>query len=809
MTYWHKSTLALLWAASIPAIALAQAAPAPANTPQPSGTVLTADAAQPGAGEIIVTALRRSDSILKTPAAITAITGGDLRARGVVNLSSVQNVAPSVNIASGRDGLQIAIRGVTTTDTSSKGEQDIAFSVDGVNIGRGKARAGAFFDVDRIEVLRGPQGTLYGRSSTGGAINVITNKPKLGEFSGYLNAEYGNYNTKRIEGAINIPLGDKVAFRASASANDRDGYSKPIDYSPTYNGTVYNFSSREARARNDQKDATGRFSLLAQPSDDVTLRLTATVGHQGGAGSAPALETELKAHHDTGSAALSILTNPVPAFLDNNFQQYDAGLNWKFGGVQLDVLGSYQHMHYRQQAPSVQDVAANGGGVVNETFMGPGSFGPTFQFYYQQDLVKTVQGEARLSNVNPGRVDWVAGVNYYRENAGENGQSWNALIDDPLDPSAYTFQAGPVNKTVHKAVGVFGQATFHLTDTLGIVGGVRYTHDQIARVGTFALPFNFAARPPVPYPDENGDAICHYPDYCVGAPNNGGARDNKVTWRAGINWQLDPRDLIYASVATGFKAGGFNDYDPATGGIGAYAPEQITAYEVGYKGRPFAGLTLSSSLFYYDFSKMQVNSGSYFPNTSTFALFTQAVPATIMGWENELSWRIEKTTTLDGSFTLLHSRFGDFQAGEYAFTGDPVSFTGRGLDLAPSFVVTAQLSHVIPMGEGRSLTLRAGTKYSAGYYLSDYADGVRYRQPHFTRSDASITYEFGDHRYSVSAFVQNIENKVQRTSMIGYANGGFPYGGDNTAVPSNLPANNLAFYTTDPRFFGVRASAKF
>jgi iron complex outermembrane recepter protein len=763
----------------------------------------------PASGDIVVTALRHSDSVLKTPAAITAITGADLKAKGVNTLSDIQNVAPGIQVAGGRDGLQIAIRGITTTDTSSKGDQDIAFSVDGVNIGRGKARAGAFFDIDRVEVLRGPQGTLYGRSSTGGAVNVITNKPKLDELSGYLRAEYGNYDAKRIEGALNIPLSPTLALRVSGAANDRDGYSKPIANSTTYNGTTYTVSPQSAQARNDQKDATGRASLLWQPSQDVTLRLTATVGHQGGAGSSPALESQLEAHHDSGNG-LGILANPVAAYLNNNFQSYDGSLNWKFGTVQLDVLGSYQHMHYIQQAPSVQDAYANGGGTVSNTFS-PDAFGPTYQFYLQQDLVKTTQFEARLSNVDRGKVDFVAGANYFRENAGENGQAWNAQLADPLNTADYIYQDGPVNTTVHKSFGVFGQATYHATEALSFVAGLRFTHDEINRIGTFGLPFDFNESPPTVYPDSNGNAICTYPDVCAGGADNGSESDNKVTWRVGANWQVSPRDLFYASIATGFKAGAFNDYDPATGGTGIYKPEQLTAYELGYKGHPLPNLSLSSSLFVYDFSSMQISGGVYEPGSTTYVLYTQNAPATLMGWENEFSWRPERNTTIGGSVSLMHTRFRSFETGEYALSGDPYVLTGQALDQAPAVVVQLSASHTIPMKNDTALILNASTKYSSAYYMTDYADTVRFRQPDFFRSNASVAYEFGDHRYSIQAFVQNIENKVQRTSWVGYNinNTNMPYGGANHAVPANVPANYLAFYTTDPRFYGVRASVKF
>ncbi len=762
--------------------------------------------------EVVVTAFKRSSTALKTPAALTVLSGNALKDAGVNSVSDIQNVVPNVNIASGRDGIQIAIRGITTYDTSSKGEQDIAFNLDGAYIGRGYARGGAFFDVDHVEVLRGPQGTLYGRSSTGGAVNVISVHPKLGDTSGYANVEFGNYNSKKAEAGVNLPLGDKAAVRISGMFADRDGYSKPIDYTTSYNGTDYTFSAGQAPARNDQKDGAGRVSFLFKPTDDTTVNLSATVGHQGGAGSAPALETQLQANNDKGTKALNILTNPVPAFLDNNFAIYNASLNHKFGNIQLDVLGSYQDVRFKQQSTSVQDTAANGGGVISPIFLMPpaATFGPTFQFYLQKNSVKTNQWEVRFSNVDPSKIDYVVGANYFDEASYENGQSWNALIDDPLNQASYTFQNGPINNTAHKAWGVFGQTTWNVTSQLGVVTGIRYTHDEVSRTGRFALPFNFAAGfPPPPYPDANGNAICHYPDDCVGDPNNGGAEDNKITWKLGLNYQATPRDLFYASISTGFKGGGFNDYDPVTGGIANYEPESVTAYEVGYKGRPLANLTYSTSLFYYDFSSMQINSGAVFPDGKQ-GLFTQSVPVEISGWENELSYRFAQQTSLDGSLSFLHSEFKNFQAGSLAFSGNGIDFSGKPVDQAPEFTVTLAFNHGIALSADTSMKFRLGMKYSDSYYVSDFGDGVRYLQPSYTRTDASVTYEFGDGKYSLQAFVENLEDKVQRTTLLGYANSGLPYGGDNAMVPTTgVPANNIAFYTTTPRFFGLRLNTKF
>lgn len=765
---------------------------------------------QAGASEdIIVTAMKRSSTALKTPAALSVLSGDALKDQGVNSAADLQNVVPNVNISTGRDGLQVAIRGVSSTDTSSKGSQDIAYNIDGMYVGRGFARSGAFFDISRVEVLRGPQGTLYGRSSTGGAVNVVTNAPTLDEVKGYARMEYGNFDAKRAEAAINVPLTDFAAVRFSGTFNDRDGYSKPMDTTIVNNGQTYTFDKSQARARNDQKDRAGRASLLIAPSDAFEARLTATLGHQGGAGSQYALETQLQAHNDTGVAALQTLTNPVAASLDANFQLYDASIRAKAGGVQFDLLGSYQNFSFHQVGTQGNDVAANTttGQKVEPTFSFT-AFGPAFQFYLQRSRSVTKQIELRASNAEPGFIDYVVGANYYREKNDESGISWSSQIDAPLDQSQYYYYAGPVNTTTQTSYGAFGQATVNVTDRLGLVVGARYTKNKLVRVGTFTLPFNFdAGFPPPPYPDDQGNAICTYPNDCVGSPNNGREQDHKFTWRLGANFQATPTDLFYASISTGFKPGGFNDYDPNTGGIGNYKPAYLTAYEVGYKGRPLAGLTLSSSAFYYNYSDYQVNSIALFPNGQQ-SLFTDVVPVDIFGWENEASYAVTPKTTISGSFSLLHSKYKQFVTGVNRFVGNGIDFSGDPVDLAPKVFVTGAIDHAIDVSGG-TIKLHAAIKYSGSYYISDFGDGVRYKQPDYTRSDANITYEAEGGRYSIQAFVENIENKVQRTSFVTGSYAGGLYGGGANHAPGAMPDNYLAFYTTSPRFYGIRLAYKF
>lgn len=787
--------------------ALPDGSPTQAEPQQPAGdgrtnvttTAAPVTEAPSDSQDIIVTALRRSESVLRVPATIAVISGGDLKTVGVNTVSDLQNLVPGVSIGKGGFGTNISIRGVTSTDQTSKGELGIAFNIDGAFIGRGQEQGVAFFDLERVEVLKGPQGTLYGRSSTGGAINVITKKPEFDRVSGYGRVEFGNYDTKRVEAAINLPVTDTFAVRLAGNVNDRDGYLKPYDVSVVGSGTANgssgpttaNLSRANLPAKNDQKDRTGRASFLFKPTDDVTASVVATVGHIGGVGIGSATLDNLKAG---GSTASRIIPNYVPSFVDQNFVNVNGQLNWRLGGVQVDLLGNQQHFSDHSQ------ITANTNPFNTGNATAPGQF--ALDDY--RGKFNTTQFEGRVSNVNSGFFEYVAGANYYKEKIRESDHNWIAPLsaNGGLSPtSSWINNIDPVNRTEHESSGVFAQVTLHPTEKLGIVGGLRYTQNRTTRVGTFAV---------------GAVAGCTYPNDCIGGPNNGNEKDHKLTYRVGLNYQATPTDLFYASVATGFKAGGFNDFDPGTGAAAAYGPEQLTAYEIGYKGRPLSHVTVSTSAYYYDYSKNQINGLTLFPTATGIVgvLFTQLAPVEIYGAEGQIQYQPARNTNFNVAVAYQHSRIIQLQTGFLGYlTGKFADFSGYSLPNTPSFVANLSATQAIDLANGAQVRLRGATKISSSYYLTDYANAVRFRQGGFTRSDISVTYATPGDRYTVQLFAENLENKLQGTSGPNGYNG--TYGGFTGGVASGeangtaFPLQSVNFGVSTPRFYGIRLGAKF
>ncbi len=752
----------------------------------------------PDSVEVIVTAQKRSENVLKVPVTIEVLGGKDLKTVGVNTVSDVQNLVPGVVIGTGTFGTNVAIRGVTSTDETSKGELGVAFNIDGAFIGRGQEEGVAFFDLDRVEVLKGPQGTLYGRSSTGGAINVITKGPDIGDFGGYVNVEYGNYNTTRETAALNVPVNDKLAFRFAVNANDRDGYLTPTDMTVTgspsaVGGGTYHLSAANEAAKDDQHDRTGRFSMLFKPTNDLTIKAVATVGHVGGVGASGAVDDNLK---QGGSAALEVYPDPVPSFVRENFGNLNASLNWKLGDVQLDLVGN------RQRFADHSQQTGNGNPCDTGSATGICNFG--LDDY--RGVFNTTQYEARLSNVNPGFFEYVAGANWYQERVQESDHNYSAPVATYSDVTTWIQGIDPVNTTQHKSYGIFAQGTLHLTEQLSLVAGARYTHDQNTRVGTFATPGNTC----------QGN---YYPTDCIGGPNNGTEVDQKVTWKLGLNYQLTPANLLYASISTGFKGGGFNDFSPTTGTVAPYGPESLTAYELGYKGKLLPGLTVTSAIYDYDYTQDQINSLVLFPTSAGVAgvLYTQLAPVKIYGWDNEAHYQVDKDTGLSAALAYNHTRITRFTAGQFqALLGMYGDFSGEPLNNSPEWTANLAATHKFELGNGAQIRARIASKYSSAYWLTSYASVVNFKQPAFTRTDASLTYATPGDALTVQLFVENLENKVQRTAgPNGYngAYGGTPTGAINApsaeADGSDYPLGSLGFGVSTPRFFGVRLGVKY
>lgn len=774
-----------------------------------------------GLEEIVVTAEKRTESASKTPLAITVISGDELQKDNVLNVVQLQYMAPSVAVTQTGQGVYISIRGVTTTDQTSKGTPGIQFNTDGVPVNQAQEVGLSLFDAQRIEVLSGPQGTLYGKSSTGGAINVISNMPTQTE-EGSVTAEYGNYDTKRVTAFFNEPLFGDWAVRVSGVANDRTGYIRLVDEG----GSRINSNSYPG----DENTVVGRAILSGSFTDNLKLRLTYQAGRIAGVGFGDGNASLNFDGTRITSASLVAQANPNEPFQDDDFQRFYGQLDLDAGPVHAAYLGSYSHYSASEMQSSQLFGAFGQDGGINAA---------TGYREYVKDSYDETYHELRFSNTENGRLNWVGGVNYFYLHTEEDGHGWEIaapvancppnLGSTPFAPPYceiteaggnpnYENANNLDNYTTQLSYSAFAHVVFAITPDWHATVGVREGTDKVTRTGSFDIGSW----------ELNGQGtLCINGETCNGPANppfltpggigtendQGSATFHKFVWNVGTDYQFTPAQFGYIRVATGYKPGGFNDFSPANNnGFAPYGAESMTSYEVGYKVHTPV-LEFASSLYYYDYSAEQVN-GSFIESgpggTQEQAVaFTVTTPTRLYGLENELRWAVTNNDLMTAAADFEHSKYdSSFLVGGCSGAGScggvalpPVNFDGKSLDNTPTVVLKLGWTHTFDLATGAKIELHADTRWSSSYDLSNFTSGIQYQQVAFSRSNANLTYVSASGKMQTELFVTNIENKIQATGGV-FA---YPTG---TTFP---PGYNFQGYgqVSQPEFFGIRETIKF
>jgi iron complex outermembrane recepter protein len=754
-------------------------------------------------GDIIVTATRENTLLSKTPIAISAVSGEGLREAGITNPTQLADSVPNLSIDR-NNGLQITIRGVTSTDGTEKGDPSAAFLLDGVYIARQQAQEVSFFDLDRVEVLRGPQGTLYGRNTTAGLINVITARP-TDKFEAKFDGAYGNYNAIQATGVVNIPVGDTLAIRAAVNYDARDSYVLP---GKTAAGAQIPDSGTF------KKNLSGRLSLQFKPSDALTVLIRGDYSTLKGNGTntvrtsnfykVPLVNPEgLTAaqiadpiYVARSSADQRTLGFPLPAGQDRVDDNKTYGIHGEIAydlsdNLSLNYLGSYRKFKRNEALSGYLGsvVLPNGTDVFQVTV------GLPFTGNYRQN-----SQELRLAYSSDQFKVQVGG--YYFREASEI-QLLIFGLQGPVGQRGYVY--GFPQATVSKTLGFFGQATYSFTDALRATAGVRHTSDDKKRVG--ATIFHVNANDPLDF--TTGPNATVNPRGYADSLNNAQIKSKKITWRAGLEFDANDRTLIFGTVSTGYKSGGFNDGCLAatancsglairTADALFYQPETITSYEAGFKTR-FGGnaVRLNGSIFHYQYKNLQlsqVSNGCGGPCQVT----SNASSAKVDGVELEGILSPDKNNKFDFSVSYLKARYSDYALGSLVGAGGvtpAVSFAGKDLDRSPRWVATAGYNHTFELGNGGTLVAGVRTKASDSYKLISTVLRSQFHQPSFTKTDAMLTYNAAGDRFYVQGFVKNIENAVTISNA-----------GVSVAFPG-LNSGGTSFQ--DPRTYGVRAGVKF
>lgn len=759
-----------------------------------------------GLTEIVVTAQRKVESAQRAGLAIDVVGGDELSRAGVTSSSDIGKLVPALTVQqNGGANAVFFLRGVGNFTVNGYSDPAIAFNYDGVYLGRPTSTSGMFYDLDRIEVLKGPQGTLYGRNATGGAINVLPAKPKIGEFSGFVDASYGNYDAVSLQGAVNVPIGETGALRVSGNLTQHDGYLS--------DGT------------SDDRSRAFRVQYLAELTPDLTIRVSGDYSQTGGKGAGSTYQGR---YVPNGAGGLSFIPSGLDAsvglldpasqayrqtlflglsgrtaapldpdvYLNNKFYGTSAEITWKTGAGTLTILPAWRYSD------------------LDNKFAAPGFIG------YIQEKDEQFSLEARFAGERIGIFDYILGAYMFDENVDGNytfaQQALNAYQEFQSDTRSYA---------------VFGRLTANLSDRLRLIGGLRWTRDEKqfdGRADVFLVrctrTVNFVPSCPTTPLLPVGDNYTQLqPPFIV--PPVGGVTPigssgailiravtpvqseltrSKLTWRAGLEFDVAPRSLFYASVETGYRSGGFS----LSAGYETFDPEYITAYTVGLKNRFFDNrLQLNLEAFLWKYRDQQINHTGVDAAGNQGQFTENAGRSTNKGFEVEAQFLLTPTTLLSAQVQYLDAKFKDFIYREPIgatppLTGCPyapsataagqydINCSGNQAYQSPKWTVNLGAQQTLELGDYK-LIFAADTQYRTSRYVAfQYLPQQRVGDTWVTNANLTFTPE--GERWSIGAFVRNIENNRVPVAGLTYN-----------------AANAATVVTSPPRTYGLRAGVKF
>ncbi len=873
----REVTLALAtWSASgwLAGGALAQTAP-----PRPA-------AGSSELATVTVTANRRVEDQQKVGVSVTALSGEALAERNVSDLSGMEGLSPGFTFGRSGADARPAIRGVRTENVAVNADTTIGFFVDGIYKSRAQQAMLGFVDVERVEIQRGPQGTLFGRNTFGGNIVISTYAPQLKATETFANLTLGSFAKKRFDGALNLPLGDSAALRFAAAVEKSDPWVKN-DFNP-------------AAGQFDQDLKYLRGSLRFKPNRDLDIVLRADATDQGGLGGSAfgykqagsyfhqpscqqlfgATLTIINARPNnrdgvadctrtqgagagTGASAVGStvdqgiplyrpgdayrIDNDLQTFLNTKDSNFSADISYRLPAFTLKSITSYADFDAERSADN--DFAAS-----------------TTAIDYQRTAAKTFTQEFQLLSEGSGPLGYVAGLYFFKDEL--EGEFINQQLPRTIRSAAL---AGPLalpqngagfydlQRPETESTAIYGQLNFRISEAFTVTAGARYTKDKKSfkfANANAVLPLNAAgapdgtqitlatATPPDAAFGSAGTSNCtgsnNQPGFnCLAGTNTvtgatyNDATFSKSTGRLSVDWRLAPTQLVFATVSTGFRSGGFNS-GQALETVRIFKPEEVTAFEVGSKNRFMANtLQLNLAAFANKYTNLQEQRQIPIGATTISTIFN-AAKAKANGFELETEWRASPAFTVGGSLSLLDAKYTSFPdvalpfgtsilvadpsssapqtengvviapAGQRRLyapgyncrvvpgtggTGQPAAafgcdLSGNRLPYSPERQAAVFVKYEIGLGSMGTLTPLVLVNYSSGFYGQPTNAEIE-KQGAYTKVDVKLNWRISD-TLAVQAYVDNIGDKQTLNRFV--------WGGGGALQVSAAP----------PRTFGVK-----
>jgi iron complex outermembrane receptor protein len=733
--------------------------------------------------EVTVTAQRRSEGVQSVPISIVALSGKTLQDYGITDSNDLAKVTANVQIALPQGvGNQpaITIRGIGINDFDSNNAGSAGVYLDEFYLSSPTAQSFGLYDLERVEILKGPQGTLYGRNSSSGAINYITAKPQ-DQFGGYVLADAGNYHSARVEAAVTGPILPGVDGRLSFMRNYSEGYFENLGTGERQNGA---------------NDINWRGQLLFKPTDDLKILVQGNYGH---------VDRLPDAYRHLGAFVAGTQGNasPTPCPVAETLAGSPNCVDLYGQGT---AQGFYQVYGRRTEHLKVTDY---GGTVRVDWNPGPIDFVSLTGYHFNQRFLPEdtavepyrmllvnyfnrsdeVSQEFRIGQIRD-RYNWVSGLYYLHEHLLQD-QPIGLFQDGDLFPE-FGNPAGPgeadgiasmqntnnVQRT--DAYAAFGQGEYKFTDTLSGVLGGRVTHDDRSFVNFSDIQY------------QQGGINNYGPPQLI-IDTKKFLNNSAFNYRLGLNYTPTRTTLIYGSIATGFKSGDFNGSflatDPAVAAAQSQPapPEKVTTYEIGTKNDLWdRRLRVNVALFYNDYRQMQIFAQVNAPINGMYEVIntlTSADKARTYGADIDLTARPIDNLTLNAQFGLLNSRVTRFSGPSSS------TYQGKRLVFAPDFSTFLVADYRIPLGNS-ALHVQANGTYKSKQNLDSTGDPYQI-QPGYWLAGAKLMYEIG--QFEIGFYGNNLTNTHYATTTFDAV---LPFGFDEIVIGK-------------PRMYGVEAKMTF
>ena len=732
--------------------------------------------------EVVVTANKREQNLQDVGISVTALDKEALDRAGINDISRIELVTPGVSYGFIGSDAKISIRGANSNNTFSDNTSIAGFFADGVYRPRASQQTQAFFDVERVEILKGPQGTLYGRNTFAGAVNLYTNSPDTEAFDYGFKADYGRFEKFRTEGYVNVPLSPDLAFRFAGMSETSDGWIKNTDGDDLGIDDDLNF----------------RFSGLWDVNENLSFLLRYTsISEEGttpGIFAAEGVCRPVVSATDPRTDAYGQATdcnNPAPgsAGVDSRFDDpwrvnYDVRNtrdnsednitlegNLNLGQFDLKYIGSYTD--FESEFAFDGDFSAN----------------PGYPYYWDEGT-ESYTNELQLNFDNGNRIQATAGL-YYSVDDIEFGfsqfrtqtNSGTALID-PFGRGSFSDFAD-FQEIETTTLGAYFQGEFAVIDPLRLIAGVRY-NDEEKDTKTFGgagsrVPAPTATNPDATVPDPDffpfglgGNRPRDVFTYTL-RPERSAVRDfSDVTYRGGLEYDVSQDMLLYFSVSTGFLSGGVNaDGTP-------FESQESLAYELGIKSRWLNNsLQLNAAIYLNEFTNLTTQELVEGPPGVFITRTVNGGEVDTLGFELEALWYPNDQAYISAALSLIDNEFGEFFVANpfqtargvptTGTTSDNINLDGETPPWSPDITLSLIGGYDYSLGEYGTITPLVQFYYSDEYNTDDVVTYSTQLQDSYTKTDFRLIWRSVDEQWQVSAFIENIEDEavLARTNVGG------------------------------------------